>query len=185
MSRVRENRTHGSTGGGWKRNAPASPRQPPTQPTSCDWEVGTTRAAYTGVVAEALMIKAAVNAGSDARSRLCTRLSRCRQGVTEVLQRRLDRPALHRPTPHITDGTSRTTSASSGKGIIHSRSSGPQGMPRGVGSSAILYVSRLWVACTCSRSGVGQRARTNRTACPGPSCAASARPGLRTTASTG
>ncbi len=34
MSRVRENRTHGSTGGGWKRNAPASPRQPPTQPTS-------------------------------------------------------------------------------------------------------------------------------------------------------
>src|SRR5450759_568548 len=25
---------HGSTGGGWKRNAPASPRQLPTQPTS-------------------------------------------------------------------------------------------------------------------------------------------------------
>ena len=35
MSRVRENRTHGSTGGDWKRNATASPRQPPTQPTSC------------------------------------------------------------------------------------------------------------------------------------------------------
>lgn len=34
MSRVRENRTHGSTGGDWKRNATASPRQPPTQPTS-------------------------------------------------------------------------------------------------------------------------------------------------------
>src|SRR4029079_5827877 len=32
--RVRENRTHGSTGGDWKRNATASPRQPPTQPTS-------------------------------------------------------------------------------------------------------------------------------------------------------
>ncbi len=25
---------HGSTGGGWKRNAPASPRQLPTQPSS-------------------------------------------------------------------------------------------------------------------------------------------------------
>jgi hypothetical protein len=25
---------HGSTGGGWKRNAPASPRQFPTQPSS-------------------------------------------------------------------------------------------------------------------------------------------------------
>ena len=34
MSRVRENRTHGSTGGDWKRNATASPRQPPTQPSS-------------------------------------------------------------------------------------------------------------------------------------------------------
>lgn len=34
MSRVRENRAHGSTGGGWKRNANASPRQSPTQPTS-------------------------------------------------------------------------------------------------------------------------------------------------------
>jgi hypothetical protein len=34
VSRVRENRTHGSTGGDWKRNATASPRQPPTQPTS-------------------------------------------------------------------------------------------------------------------------------------------------------
>jgi hypothetical protein len=31
----RENRTPGSTGGGWKRNAAASPRQSPTQPTSC------------------------------------------------------------------------------------------------------------------------------------------------------
>lgn len=29
-----DNRMHGSTGGGWKRNAPASPRQSPTQPTS-------------------------------------------------------------------------------------------------------------------------------------------------------
>jgi hypothetical protein len=28
------NRTHGSTGGDWKRNATASSRQPPTQPTS-------------------------------------------------------------------------------------------------------------------------------------------------------
>ncbi len=34
MSRVRENRMHGSTGGDWKRNAPASPRQSPTQPTT-------------------------------------------------------------------------------------------------------------------------------------------------------
>jgi hypothetical protein len=34
VSRVRENRTHGSTGGDWKRNATASPRQPPTQPSS-------------------------------------------------------------------------------------------------------------------------------------------------------
>lgn len=34
VSRVRENRMHGSTGGGWKRNAWASPRQPQTQPTS-------------------------------------------------------------------------------------------------------------------------------------------------------
>jgi integrase/recombinase XerC len=34
VSRVRENRTHGSTGGDWKRNATASPRQPPTQPRS-------------------------------------------------------------------------------------------------------------------------------------------------------
>jgi len=32
VSRVRENRMHGSTGWGWKRNATASPRQPPTQP---------------------------------------------------------------------------------------------------------------------------------------------------------
>jgi len=31
---VRENRMHGSTGGGWKRNAPALPRQLPTQPSS-------------------------------------------------------------------------------------------------------------------------------------------------------
>ena len=31
---MRENRTHGSTGGDWKRNATASPHQPPTQPTS-------------------------------------------------------------------------------------------------------------------------------------------------------
>jgi hypothetical protein len=35
---------HGSTGGGWKRNATASPRQSPTQPTSpvsdgCDRQV--------------------------------------------------------------------------------------------------------------------------------------------------
>ena len=29
-----DNRTHGSTGGDWKRNATASPRQPPTQPRS-------------------------------------------------------------------------------------------------------------------------------------------------------
>jgi hypothetical protein len=29
-----DNRTHGSTGGDWKRNATASPRQPPTQPSS-------------------------------------------------------------------------------------------------------------------------------------------------------
>jgi hypothetical protein len=34
VSRVRENRMPGSTGGGWKRNATASPRQSPTQPTS-------------------------------------------------------------------------------------------------------------------------------------------------------
>ena len=34
MSRVRENRTHASTGGDWKRNPTASPRQPPTQPSS-------------------------------------------------------------------------------------------------------------------------------------------------------
>jgi hypothetical protein len=34
VSRVRENRMPGSTGGGWKRNATASPRQPSTQPTS-------------------------------------------------------------------------------------------------------------------------------------------------------
>jgi len=31
---VRENRTHASTGGDWKRNPTASPRQPPTQPCS-------------------------------------------------------------------------------------------------------------------------------------------------------
>ena len=31
---------HGSTGGGWKRNASASPRQLPTQPTSLQvWSV--------------------------------------------------------------------------------------------------------------------------------------------------
>jgi hypothetical protein len=29
-----DNRMHGSMGGDWKRNAMASPRQPPTQPTS-------------------------------------------------------------------------------------------------------------------------------------------------------
>ena len=32
MSRVRENRMHGSTGGGWKRDPTGLPRQPPTQP---------------------------------------------------------------------------------------------------------------------------------------------------------
>src|SRR6188472_1382827 len=29
-----DNRTHASTGGDWKRNPTASPRQPPTQPSS-------------------------------------------------------------------------------------------------------------------------------------------------------
>ena len=36
-----DNRTHGSTGGDWKRNATASPRQPPTQPTSAGSSTGT------------------------------------------------------------------------------------------------------------------------------------------------
>jgi len=82
VSRVRENRMPGSTGGGWKRNATASPRQSPTQPSS-------RRDTATVVTAHAI--------AHDAEHRLIHAVGRLSAAVVHAEPHSAARDAHHEP----------------------------------------------------------------------------------------